>query len=159
MAHENVLQQILQEEAAAWQALMAAVEGLSDEEWLQPGAAGEWTLKNVAAHLCSWQEESLTVLPDMARQIVAGVKEPRRYDIEAYNADQYAQRRAESLDVVKQKLLATREALLAMIGRIPPEWLENYKHMRNWIAAVTFHHYAEHLEMIHAWRGAGHEVG
>ena len=48
--------------------------------------------------------------------------------------------------------MTTRAALLAMIQRIPAEWLANYKFMRNWIAAVTFEHYAEHTEMIHAWR-------
>lgn len=150
MTHEE----ILQEEAAAWQALMAAVEGLSDAEWLAPGAAGEWTLRNVAAHLCSWQEETLTVLPDMARQIIAGVKEPQRYDIDAWNAEQYAQRQAQPLAEVREKLMTTRAALLAMVQRIPAEWLVNYKYMRNWIAAVTYEHYAEHTEMIHAWRAA-----
>lgn len=148
MTHEEILAQ----EAAAWQALMAAVEGLSDADWLAPGAAGAWTLKNVAAHLCSWQEETLIVLPDMARQIIAGVKEPRRYDIDAWNAAQYAQRQDQPLAEVRDKLMTTRAALLAMIQRIPAEWLANYKFMRNWIAAVTYEHYAEHTEMIHAWR-------
>jgi hypothetical protein len=150
MTHEE----ILQKEAAAWQALLSAVEGLSDAEWLAPGAAGEWTLKNVAAHLCSWQEEMLTVLPDMARQIIAGVKEPRRYDIDAWNAEQYAQRQEQPLAEVREKLMTTRAALLAMIQRIPADWLANYRYMRNWIAAVTYEHYAEHTEMIHVWRVA-----
>ncbi|MBK6434158.1 MAG: DinB family protein [Anaerolineae bacterium] len=150
MTHEEILAQ----EDAGWQALMAAVEGLSDADWLLPGAAGEWTLKNVAAHLCSWQEETLNVLPDMARQIIAGVKEPRRYDIDAWNAEQYAQRQEQSLAEVRSGLLTTRAALLAMIQRMPAEWLARYKHMRNWIAAVTYEHYAEHVEMIHAWRAA-----
>lgn len=150
MTHEEILAQ----EDAGWQALMAAVEGLSDAEWLLPGAAGEWTLKNVAAHLCSWQEETLNVLPDMARQIIAGAKEPRRYDIDAWNAEQYAQRQEQSLEEARARLLATRAALLTMIQRIPAEWLARYKHMRNWIAAVTYEHYAEHVEMIHAWRAA-----
>ena len=94
MTHEEILAQ----EDAGWQALMAAVEGLSDADWLLPGAAGEWTLRS--------------------------------------------------------GLLTTRAALLAMIQRIPAEWLARYKHMRNWIAAVTYEHYAEHVEMIHAWRAA-----
>lgn len=154
MTHEEVVQEILHEEATGWQALLAALEGLSDEDWLLPGAAGEWTLKNVAAHLCSWQEETLTVLPDMARQIIAGVKEPRRYDIDAWNTEQAAQRQAQSLAEVREKLHTTRAALLAMIQRIPAEWLTTYKFMRNWIAAVTYQHYEEHTEMIQAWRAA-----
>lgn len=148
MTHEEILAQ----EEAGWQALMAAVAGLSDEEWLQPGAAGEWTLKNVAAHICSWQEETLRVLPEMARQAIAGVKEPQRYDIDAWNAEQYGQRREQPLEEVRSGLFETRAALLTMIQRIPAEWLARYKHMRNWIAAVTYEHYTEHVEMIHAWR-------
>lgn len=67
--------ELLAREAASWAALWAVVDDLDADAWLIPGAAGdEWTLKNVMAHISSWQEETLTVLPDMARQIVAGVK-------------------------------------------------------------------------------------
>lgn len=145
--------ELLAREAASWAALWAVVDDLDADAWLIPGAAGdEWTLKNVMAHISSWQEETLTVLPDMARQIVAGVKEPRRYDIDAWNAEQYQARRHLPVDVVRDTLLATRTELLAMIERIPEEWLGRYRHITNWIVAVTDHHYDAHAEMLRAWR-------
>ena len=49
---------LLVREAASWAALWSLIEALSDEEWLLPGAAGdEWNVKNVVAHLSSWQVE------------------------------------------------------------------------------------------------------
>jgi hypothetical protein len=145
--------ELLAREAASWAALWALVDDLDEDAWLTPGAAGdEWTLKNVMAHISSWQEETLTVLPDMARQVVAGVKEPRRYDIDAWNDEQYRARRHLPVDVVRDTLLATRTELLAMIERIPEEWLSEYRHITNWIVAVTDHHYDAHAEMLRAWR-------
>lgn len=145
--------ELLAREAASWAALWALVDDLDEDAWLIPGAAGdEWTLKNVMAHISSWQEETLTVLPDMARQIVAGVKAPRRYDIDAWNDEQYRARRDLPADVVRDTLLAARAELLAMIERIPEEWLGKYRHITNWIVAVTDHHYDAHAEMLRAWR-------
>lgn len=146
-------EELLAREAASWAALWSIIDGLSDEEWLLPGAAGdEWNVKNVVAHISSWQEETLVALPDMARQVVAGVKEPRRYDIDAWNAEQYQARRHLPVDVVRDTLLATRAELLAMIERIPEDWLNQYKHITRWIIGVTDHHYDAHAEMLRAWR-------
>ncbi len=145
--------ELLAREAASWAALWSLIDDLDEAAWLIPGAAGEaWNLKNVIAHISSWQEETLIVLPDMARQIVAGVKAPRRYDIDAWNEEQYQARRHLPVDVVRDTLLATHAELLAMIERIPDEWLNKYRFITNWITAVTDHHYDAHAEMLRAWR-------
>ena len=57
--------ELLAREAASWAALWSLIDDLDEAAWLIPGAAGEtWNLKNVMAHISSWQEETLSVLPD-----------------------------------------------------------------------------------------------
>jgi len=53
-------EEFLRREAESWQALWAITQGLDEGDWLVPGAAGEWNLKGVLAHVTAWQEEVLT---------------------------------------------------------------------------------------------------
>jgi len=50
-------------ERAGWDRLLAAV---GEERMMRPGVAGEWTFKDVAAHLSGWRERTLLRL-DAAR--------------------------------------------------------------------------------------------
>jgi len=148
MEHEEFLQR----EAEAWGALWAITQGLDEEDWLVPGAAGHWNLKDVLAHVTAWMEETLKVLPEMARQIVAGTEAPLGYDIDAWNAAQYQARRDLSVAEVRERLLAVREQLLAMLQRLPSEWLASHKGIREWAMYSTYAHYEEHLPDLRTWR-------
>lgn len=148
MTHEEFLRR----EAENWQALWAITRGLDEGDWLVPGAAGEWNLKDVLAHIAAWQEETIRLLPEMARQVVAGIEEPFDYDIDAWNAAQYEARRDLSVAEVQKGLLAAREQLIAMLQRLPGEWLDGHEGMRNWAMYSTYAHYDEHLPDLRAWR-------
>lgn len=149
MSHE----QFLRREAETWGELWAITQGLDEKDWLVPGAAGAWNLKDVLAHVTAWQEEALKVLPELARQIVAGTEGPFDYDIEAWNAAQYEARRDLSVREVREQSLAVRGQLLAMLGRLPAEWLAGHKGIREWAMYSTYAHYGEHLPDLRAWRG------
>ena len=41
---------------------MEAIAGLSDEELEQPGASGEWSVKDVLSHLSMWEAELIKLL-------------------------------------------------------------------------------------------------
>lgn len=148
MIHEEFVQR----EAESWQALWAIAEGLDDEDWLVPGAAGEWNLKDVLAHLTAWQEEALAVLPEVARRVVAGTDEPIDYDFDAWNAAQHEKRRDLPLSEVREGLLSVREQLLAMLQRLPAEWLSSHEHIRGWAEWSTWRHYDDHLSDLRTWR-------
>ena len=51
--------EVLRRERDGWEALLAEV---GEERMLQPGAAGEWTFKDVVAHLSAWRRRSIARL-------------------------------------------------------------------------------------------------
>ena len=56
-------QQLLARMERAWAALRESFSGLSDAQLTEPGVAGEWSVKDVLAHVTTWDEEALKYLP------------------------------------------------------------------------------------------------
>src|SRR5713226_3184308 len=78
-------QQLLKRLETAWTALKESYTGLSDAQLLEPGVMGDWSVKEILAHLTIWEEEALKYLPLLSN----GEKPPRyvRYGgIDAFNA-------------------------------------------------------------------------
>ncbi|KPK22792.1 MAG: hypothetical protein AMJ70_05055 [Dehalococcoidia bacterium SG8_51_3] len=46
-----------------WQALLQTWEGLPENMILQPGAVGYWSVRDVMAHIPTWEEEAMKALP------------------------------------------------------------------------------------------------
>jgi hypothetical protein len=46
-----------------WRALMALLDGLSEEEMTQPGAVGHWSARDLLCHIASWEEEFIKAAP------------------------------------------------------------------------------------------------
>src|SRR5688572_20829237 len=45
----------------AWQELQEALAGLSDAELSRPGVGGDWSVKDVLAHIAFWHEHMVDV--------------------------------------------------------------------------------------------------
>src|SRR5690349_2166993 len=91
---------------AAWAALQDSCADLSDERMTEPGVAGDWSVKDVLAHVTTWEEEALRHLPT----ILAGGRPPRYAavgGIDAFNARTAEQNRRLSLADVRMRLEET----------------------------------------------------
>ncbi len=44
-----------------------AYTGLPEEKLLEPGASGEWSVKDIIAHVSTWEGEALKYLPFTCR--------------------------------------------------------------------------------------------
>ena len=66
-------QQLLNRLDTAWVAFQASYAGLSDSQLTEPGVAGDWSVKDIIAHVTWWEEEALRHLP----LIIAGGRPPR----------------------------------------------------------------------------------
>ena len=55
--------QLLNRLERAWHTLEASYAGLSDAEMMEPGVTGDWSVKELIAHVTTWEEEALTQLP------------------------------------------------------------------------------------------------
>ena len=56
-------QQLLKQLEKAWTAIKESYAGLSDAQLTEPGVMGNWSVKDILAHVTTWEEEALKYLP------------------------------------------------------------------------------------------------
>ena len=115
---------------------------LPDKYWTVPGAAGDWSLKNVWAHIADWMRETRRVIPMLLRD------EKVPANIQQFTAEHYAKHRTLSLAAARRRLEAERKRFLAMVRRMPEEQLLVKQRVYTWVSYSTFNHYAEHIPSV-----------
>ncbi len=135
-----------------WDELLVSVEGLSDEQMQGPGVVGDWSVKDVLAHVTTWEEEALAHLPEIA----AGKPQQRYKDVygglDAFNAMKFAENRARSLDEVRTRLTDVHTRLLDYLETVPDDLLHSRERFRTRLRWDTYSHYPLHTEHIRVWR-------
>ncbi len=66
-------QQLLKQLEKAWAAIKESYAGLSDSQLTESGVMGNWSVKDILAHVTTWEEEALKYLP----LIITGGRPPR----------------------------------------------------------------------------------
>ena len=133
--------------------LHAAIKGLSDEHLTQGGDVGEWSVKDVLAHVVSWEE---TALPDLVR--LARGDTPVLGSVDLYaanygpvNAAIMSLRRNLPLDQVLRELVTSRAEFMAAVSRLPASVLAEGQFGRV-LVQITAEHDEEHAQHIVEWR-------
>ena len=139
----------------AWQNLLAACEGLSDADLLEPGVTGTWSVKDIIAHVTVWEDEALSHLP----AVLAG-RRPPRYSvthggINAFNAQMTQRNRGMSLSEVLSRRDDTHTRLVEFVRRVPESECGGGTRFRRRLRLDTYGHYATHARAIRAWRARG----
>jgi uncharacterized damage-inducible protein DinB len=136
-----------------WEALLAQV---GEEQMLQPGAAGKWSVKDVIAHLSDGERE---IVPVMRTHVLAGSELWNLSDDER-NEIVYLQNRDRSLHEIMNEEQQVYNDLLAAAQTLSDEDLNDshrYKQMpEEWVpwqlyAGNTFKHYHDHMPSIRIW--------
>ena len=147
--------QLLQRLERGWTALTDAYAGLSDAQLTAPGVVGDWSVKDILAHVTTWEEEALTHLPTIS----AGGRPPKYVSyggLDAFNAQTSECKRTLALADVLQQLHATHQQLLDYVANVPDELFVTDTRFRHRLRLDTYSHYPLHAEMIRAWREANH---
>ena len=144
--------QLLKKIDDAWTDLLDSIAGLTDEQMTHPGVAGNWSVKDILSHVSTWEEEALKFLP----LILEGGRPPRYSvtygGIDAFNAQTFEKNRAQPLAKVLNELEKTHRRLIAFVEKAPDEAIATETRFRRRLRFDTYRHYAEHAEMIRAWR-------
>lgn len=141
----------LQQLDAAWTAFQASYSGLSEAELQVPGVMEQWSVKDILAHVSTWEEEALRHLP----LILAGGRPPRYVSfggLDAFNAQQAERVSRLSLATVRAQLDATHRSLVAFVQSVPAEQLASTTRARHRLRLDTYAHYPIHTVAIRAWR-------
>ena len=158
--------------------LLTAIEGL-DESTAATGAPvlGDWTLKDVMAHVVSWGDELRLeireILTDPTPQYSYLISSDRDYD--EWNQSQVAARKSSSLPEILDELERDYQETLDLIKRLAPDELprrgvvpwrieqlppptevtpENSTSVAD-LVKIHIQHIEEHAEEIKHWRRQG----
>ena len=145
--------QLLDRLDTAWQDFTASYAGLSEARLTEPGVTGDWSVKEVIAHVTTWEDEALHYLPVIA----AGGTTPRYAavgGIDAFNMQTSERKRDLSLAEVLAQQAETHRRLIAYIEQVPEELFTRETRFRRRLRLDTYGHYPLHAAAIREWRGA-----
>jgi uncharacterized protein (TIGR03083 family) len=148
---DEQVQRLLDWLEAAWTALSDAYAGVSDSQLVQPGVVDDWSVKDILAHVTTWEEEALKHLP----LIIAGGAPPRyaaQDGIDAFNARAIEEGRRRSLAKVLRRREETHARLVDFIRSQPEGTFGGQTRARRRLRLDTYGHYPKHTAAIRAWR-------
>jgi DinB superfamily len=143
--------QLFQKLEQAWTALKESCVSLSEAQLLEPGVMGEWSVKDILAHVTPWEEEALKYLP----LILTGGRPPRYIQsggIDAFDAQMAEQKRNMALSEVLRQLEETHLRLLDYLHSMPEEHFTRETRFRHRLRLDTYRHYPLHARAIQEWR-------
>jgi len=126
--------------------------GLSEPDLLEPGATKAWSVRDIIAHVTTWEEEALKHLP----AVLEGRKPPRYSvmygGIDAFNAIMTTQKAGLSLVHVLEQQEQAHRRVIEVVERAPEEALAPGARFRRRLRLDTYGHYPKHAAAIRRWR-------
>jgi len=145
-------QQLLGRLDSAWKDFEESYAGLSESQLKIPRVTGEWSVRDIIAHVTWWEEEALKYLP----VIRAGGASPRYSvtygGIDAFNAMMTEQRSGLSLAEVLRQHDEVHARLVDYVAAAPEELFTRETRFRRRLRFDTYGHYPVHAGAIRAWR-------
>jgi len=144
--------QLLKRIGDAWAAFTSSYADLTGPQMLEPGVTGKWSVRDILAHVTTWEEEALKHLP-----LILKGGTPPRYSIayggiDAFNALQTERKKRLSLSEVLLQQGKIHNRLIDFIGTVPEgQWISETP-FRHRLRLDTYGHYPKHSEPIRKWR-------
>ena len=143
---------LLERVAETWKAFNDSYAGLTEVLLKEAGVTGAWSVRDILAHVTTWEEEALKHLP-----LILTGGTPPRYSVtygglDAFNALMTEQKRSLSLSEVRAQLAATHGRLVDFIQRAPEGQLIGETRFRHRLRLDTYSHYPVHAAAIRQWR-------
>lgn len=148
MSTEGRKARLLKRLAERWRALAASYAGLTEAEMLAPGVSGTWSIRDIVAHVTTWEEEALAHLP----HVLAGGRPPRYSvtygGIDAFNALTTERKRALPLAEVLRQRDDVHRRLVVFVAQVPEREFGRETRFRRRLRLDTYGHYAKHAAAI-----------
>jgi len=142
-----------------WEALQAAIHGLTEEQMTRPPVSGPWTVKDLLAHIAVWTSRLVTDLYKIDRGVTPDVGLTQA-QVDKLNAQFYVEQKDRPLERVLEDLHNVHLALLNRLEAMPEKSLIDPKKHRSlkgqpltrWVTEDSLEHYREHADEIRLWR-------
>lgn len=152
--------ELLGEIEREWEALQAAIDGLTDAQMTRMPVAGEWTVKDLLAHIAVCQSLLVTNLYKVERGVPPSGVDLTPAQVDRQNAQFYQEQKGRLLERVLEDLY---DVHLALVNRLDGfsdvllsdpkkfKWMKG-KPLSAFVAEDSIEHYREHTADILAWR-------
>ncbi len=160
MANQVDKASILDELRSKYAALEGILAPLDEAQMTTPGVIGDWSIKDILAHMSAWQHRLLAWLYAARHNEDPTISGPDSVEeMDRLNEQFYKENKSRPLaDVLgdfRSSYLQIVEAVQAMREEdlIDPQrfaWLSGDS-LRQLVAGDTFEHYQEHQQQIEAW--------
>jgi DinB superfamily len=136
--------------------LLAAISGLDEAALDRKGVIGDWSIKNVLAHIAAWEAWVVEALPPrMTTGVTPEDFRQRAADEDRFNAEEVAEREELTPDEQLMELERTRAELLtylpgldaAALARKQP-WDTWERTLPEYLLEALRDHEAEHVEAL-----------
>jgi hypothetical protein len=144
--------QLLQRLERAWKDFKTSYAGLPKADLLEAGVTKAWSVRDIIAHVTTWEEEALKSLP-----VVLEGRRPPRYSvtyggIDAFNALVTAKKSALSLGEILRQQDEVHRRLVRLVERTPEDQVVVETRFRRRLRLDTYSHYPKHAAAIRRWR-------
>lgn len=142
--------------------VLEAVDGLAASHWQTSGACGEWTVKDIIAHLASYEWMLVEALDDLVHDGAATPTLDRFGEGPAsFNDAEVEKRRDDSVDEVLAEYKKAYEEAMSLAERVPAgawtqdgvlPWYGDAYDLDDFLAYSFYGHKREHCAQIAAFR-------
>ncbi|HEX6129916.1 MAG TPA: DinB family protein [Candidatus Limnocylindria bacterium] len=154
----NQLQAMVEELTAARQEFLVALDQADPALLTAPGLAGEWSARELIAHLGYWTGHAAEALHHAAQGRTGDFGEDEM-DVDERNAVVARVAAQTELATVRQREQAAFEALVTAMQRADPAWLDERVAYGDSLEQVIrddgADHYREHAADLRAWFSGG----
>jgi hypothetical protein len=136
----------------AWSDFQQSYAGLSDSQMMTSGVTGDWSVRDILAHVTTGEQEALKHLPT----ILNGGRPPRysvtHGGINRFNRRMTEQKRGLTLREVRRDVEEIHQRLIRFIDSVPEAQFCSETPFRRRLRLDTYGHYLQHAAAIRSWR-------
>jgi len=160
MANQIVKASILDELRTKYVALEAILAPLDEAQMTKIGVIGDWSIKDILAHITAWQDRLLAWLHAAKHNEEPTISGPdSEEEMDRLNEQFYKENKSRPLADVLGDFRSSYLQIVEAVQAMPEEdlidshrfaWL-NGDSLRQLVAGDTYDHYEEHRQQIEEW--------
>lgn len=140
------------------------LDELPDEALEEPGVVGEWSVKDILAHLTSWEAELVKLLWQASQgQKPSSVHFSSKFTVDELNARWFTESKNRPLERIYDDFNGVRKQTIRRLESFSDKDLNDPKRfpwlkgrpLWEWVAEDSFRHEIEHREQILQWKRRG----
>ena len=136
------------------------LDGIPVDHWGTPGVVGEWSIKDILAHLSRWEAEIVKLLWQTRQGQPPTTMHFTQADVDETNKIWYSETRSRSLERIMDDFHAVRNQTIFRVEAFTDKDLTDPKRFSwlasrplwEWIASDSFEHEEEHMSQIMDWQ-------